>query len=164
MRIAGLLTIGFLVLGCGEDGASLYIRGFITNTLNLTVGQSHAMKLRLSANVSDVTYVDADYLAYKEFIEVNPEVVKFKSGEGEDGADVTIKGLKATPAGGVDIIFKLRGSTEIRKLTVIVADQVVPDAGPLPDYGPMPDTAGPTPDTGASPDAGGPTPDAAAGD
>ena len=178
MRFTGLVATGLLLLGCGSEGGSLYVKPFQAvggvplTSLPLTVGQSHTLKLRLSDNVSDVTYVDADYQQYKEFIVITPEVIKFKSGEGANGADITIKGLKATPVGGVDVLFKLRDSIEARKLNVRVSDQVIPDAGPLPDQGPTPDGGTPTPEGGTptqdggtpTPEGGTPTPDAAAGD
>lgn len=160
MRLAGLFLSVVLLLGCDDGGSSLYILPFSTagvaiKTLPLTVGQTDTLKLKLSGNVSDVTYVDlaADFAAYKTMVEINPETIKFKAGEGKDGADVSFKGIKATPAGGVKATFELRGSGETRAINIEVSDQILPDAGPMPDVGVPPDT-GVTPDVGVTPDTG----------
>jgi len=161
MRLAGLFLSAALLLGCDDGGSSLYILPFSTagvriNPLPLTVGQTDTLKLKLSGNVSDITYVDlaADFAAYKTYVEINPETIKFKSGEGKDGADVSFKGLKSTTSmGGVTARFELRGTNEFRELKIEVSDQIIPDAGPMPDVGVPPDT-GVTPDVGATPDVG----------
>jgi len=163
MRASGAFAIAGLLLlaGCGDKGSSLYIRPFAAGgvaitKLDLVVQQSSPLRLKLSDNVSELTYVDVEYQQYADLVNVTPPTFKFKDGEGADGADVTLKGLKVT-SGYIPIKFVIRGTSQSRTVEVKVSGQTVPDSGPPPDKGPDPDV-GPSPDKGPDPDVG-PSPD-----
>jgi hypothetical protein len=150
-----------LLFGCGDSGSGLYIRPFSSGVgglplskLELTEGQTHDLSLSLSDEVSDLAYVDVDN-PYKDLVEVEPGVIKFRAGEQKK--DISFKGKKETPGGGIPIVFKLRDTSSSQTLTIVVKPQYETDGGsPPPKY----DQGGPTPDTGGpTPDAGAPTPD-----
>lgn len=100
---------------CGEDSktiALLPVGG--GNNVTLQVGQSHVLKVQLTAGPSERTYVDIDPdHTYQSHMTFSPNPVRFEPGVAHAvsvtmTADKETDGLGTKADGWVDIVLKIR--------------------------------------------------------